>query len=325
MKKLLSLICILLVLALLPALPSCQKAEDNGKITILCTLFPMYDWVRNIVGNSENVEVSLLIKNGTDPHSYQPTAADVMAISDCHMIVYIGGEADTWVEEALDRAKNAHITEIVLSELEGMILREVSSSSHSHGEDEHDHEPHHGVFDEHLWLSLENAKTALTYLSSAICAIDGENTELYKENTANYLTELEKVQGEYAAAVESVGEKDRFMLFADRFPFVYLLSEYGVEYSAPFDGCTTDVDAGFDTVLGLIKEADAHGVKYIAVTESSDKALASTVSGSAKNDIEILVMNSLQSVTERQIDDGISYLGVMRENLKVLKKAIGAN
>ena len=322
MKKAISLICILLVLALLPYLPSCQKAEDSEKITILCTLFPMYDWVKNIVGDREDVEVSLLIKNGTDPHSYQPTAADIMAISNCDMIVYIGGESDKWVQEALERAKNADIAKIDLSEMEGMTLREVSSSSHSHHEDDHEH--HHGAFDEHLWLSLANAKAATLGLSSAICAIDSENARLYKDNTAKYIEKLDSLDEKYADAVKSVEEKARFLLFADRFPFVYLLSEYGVEYSAPFDGCTTDVNADFGTVLELIKEADTHEVAYIAVTETSDKALANTVAGSAKNDIEILVMNSLQSVTASQLAEGISYLGVMEKNLGTLKKALGA-
>lgn len=320
MKKQLSFICLLLVVTLLPILPSCAAPEDDGKITILCTLFPQYDWVKSIVGNSESIEVTLLIKNGTDPHSYQPTAKDVMAISSCDMIVYQGGEADTWVQEALTRAKATDTVKIALSELDGITLRHISASSHSHGEHDHDHG--HGAYDEHLWLSLGNAKAAVKHLADEICKLDSENKELYEQNALDYAKKLDELDGEYREAAE--GAENKFMLFADRFPFVYLLEDYEIDYAAAFEGCTADVDAGFDTVLSLIKEAKEHSVKYIAVTESSDKALATTVASSADRNIEIIVMNSLQSISAKQIDGGVSYLGIMRENLAVLKMAIGA-
>ena len=321
MKKLTSIICLLLILCLLPVLPACQEQKPEDKITVLCTLFPQYDWVKSIVGESQSIEVSLLIKNGTDPHSYQPTAADIMAISSCDMIIYQGGGADVWVEEAIDRAKTQNIIKVALSEIEGMTLRHISSSSHSHGE--HDHEHGHSVYDEHLWLSLSNAVAAVKRLTEEICKTDGANSSLYKKNASAYIDRLNTLDESYSSAAANA--KHPFVLFADRFPFVYLLEDYGIDYAAAFEGCSADVDAGFDTVLSLIKEADEHGIKYIAVTESSDKALASTVANSAKGDIEILVMNSLQSVTARQIEDGASYISLMEENLAVLKTAIGAN
>ena len=316
------LICLLLVISLLPALPSCADKTDDGKIRILCTLFPQYDWIKNIVGNSDSISVELLIKNGTDPHSYQPTATDVMAISNCDIIVYIGAESDKWVQEALERAKNTDIKKIALSELEGMTLHNVSSHSHTH--DEHGHDEHsehsHGAFDEHIWLSLSNAKTAVTELSKQICELDAKNAESYSQNAERYVSELDALDREYRTASST---DEGFMLFCDRFPFVYLLSDYGIEYAAAFEGCTTDVDAGFDTVLELIKEAETHNVKYVAVTETSNRALATTVASSAKCDAEIIVMNSLQSVNAKQLSEGISYIGVMRENLAALKKALG--
>lgn len=323
MKKLISLLCLILVLVLLPIFPSCQSAPQDSKITILCTLFPQYDWVRSIVGDSDSIEVTLLIKNGTDPHSYQPTAADIMAISSCDMIIYQGGGADTWVQEAINRAKSPDIRKIALTELEGITLRHISSSSHHHGEDEHEHGHDHGTYDEHLWLSLSNAVNAVERLTNEICSLDPENSALYRANSLEYVNQLDRLDAEYRKAAEN--SLNPFVLFADRFPFVYLLEDYGIDYAAAFEGCSADVDAGFDTVLSLIKEADSHKVSYIAVTESSDKALATTVASSAKRDIEIITLNSLQSVTERQIDGGITYLSVMRENLTALKTAIEAN
>ena len=323
------LICLLLVISLLPALPSCADKTDDGKIRILCTLFPQYDWIKNIVGNSDSISVELLIKNGTDPHSYQPTAADIMEISNCDMIIYLGATSDVWVQEALKRANNESTERLALAELNGITLHNVSSSSHSHEEDGHDHHDdhdghNHGALDEHLWLSLSNATIAIEQIADRLALLDTENAESYLANAAAYTAALGELDAKYKAAVESSPADNRFMLFADRFPFVYLLSDYGIEYKAAFEGCTTDVDADFDTVLGLIKEAEEHSVRYVAITETADGALARTVAQSAKGNIEIIVMNSLQSVTQKQLKDGISYLRVMEDNLTALKTAIGA-
>lgn len=327
MKKIISaLLCFLLVISTLTLCIGCgDTLADSEKISIVCTLFPQYDWVRNIVGNSDNIEVSLLIQNGADPHSYQPTASDIMKISNCDMIVFVCGESDTWVSEALERAQNRNIKQIALSELEGMTLQDISSSSHTHSHDEHEHgsEHPHSVFDEHLWLSLKNAITATERLTVEICALDKDNEKAYSNNAESYIASLHLLDSQYRLAIEQVAPENRFMIFADRFPFVYLLSDYSIDYQAAFDGCTAEADADFDTVIKLINEADAHCVSYIAVTESSDQALAKTVAASAsKHDIKILTMNSLQNVSQKNIENGASYLEAMRENLSAIKFAL---
>ena len=321
MKKI--IIFILIAALLLPCLFGCAQSKNDGKINIVCTIFPIYDWVRSIVGESDSVELTLLIQNGADIHSYQPTAADIMAISRCDALVFIGADSEAWVSDALERANNESTLKIALSGIEGLRLHNISSSSHSH--DGHDHEEHdhdHGVFDEHLWLSLKNATVATEYLCEQICAIDDKNAPLYRSNFESYKNALLELDAQYQSAVQSIDTEQRFMLFADRFPFVYLLEDYGIEYSAAFEGCTTDVDAGFDTVLRLVKEADEHGITHIAVSETSDKALARTVASSAKGDIDVVVLHSLQSVNQKQLADGFCYLSAMRDNLKAIKTAL---
>ncbi len=320
----------LLLLTLCLSLCSCGEREDDGKIKIVCTLFPQYDWLRNIVGESDAVDLSLLIKNGTDIHSYQPTAADIMEISNCDMIVYLGGEVDTWVSEALQRAEREDIKKIALTECDGVTLRNISAASngHDHGGDDHSHGEHdghgHGALDEHLWLSLKNAARLCETLCDALCELDSYNAGLYRSNAESYISNINELDGKYADAVASVDEHDRFMLFCDRFPFVYLIEDYGVEYSAAFEGCTTDVDADFATVLRLINELEEHSLGCVLVTEGSDRALAQTVVSSAKGfEGEILAMDSLQTVGSAQIAEGISYIAVMEENLGVMKLALG--
>lgn len=324
-------LCVLLILCLSLsslALFSCANNEDNGKISIVCTLFPQYDWIKNITDGSENIALKLIIANGSDPHSYQPTAADIMTISNCNMLVYVGGDSDEWVKKAVERSKNEDIKKIVLTELEGINLHSISSSSHSHeghSHGEHSHEGHsHSSLDEHIYLSLRNAMASVREITKILCEIDAQNAELYKANSQIYLEKLGALSSDIALSVGLVPEEERFILFADRFPFVYLLSDYGIHYAAAFEGCTTDVDADFDTVLRLIHEADEHSVKYLAVTESSDKTLAQTVISSTKaKDQKILTFNSMQAVSRQKIESGTTYLSLMEENAKTLKTALG--
>ena len=327
------IICIFLVICFTFSLCSCDTSnneKDSDKIKILCTLFPQYDWIRNITAGVDNVEVSLIIANGTDPHSYQPTAADIMNISNCDMLVYVGGDSDTWVKKAIERSKNQSINTVALTELDGITLHDISSGSHTHEDDgegeheEHSHEGHsHSALDEHLYLSLENACTAVKRLATKICDLDPENSDIYLRNASEYALKLTNLSQSLKESVEQIPEHDRFILFADRFPFVYLLSDYGIHYSAAFEGCTTDVDADFDTIIRLIHEADEHNVNYIVVTESSDASLANTVISSTKTkDQKILTFNSMQAISKTQIENGVTYLSIMQENVNQVKIAL---
>ncbi len=328
------LLPVFLTVCLLLSLFSCSPKEDNGKITVLCTLFPQYDWLRNITEGSDTVDLKLIIANGTDPHSYQPTAADIADISKCDMIVYVGGDSDTWVEKAIERSKNSKIKSIILSELDGITLQNISAGSHSHEghsheghshKEEHSEEHSHSVFDEHLYLSLNNAAVATKELAQELCLLDKDNEELYRKNAEEYISKLQNLDLTLKEKTENASGEP-FMLFADRFPFVYLLADYGIDYSAAFESCTTDTNADFDTVIRLIKEADLHNVKYIAVTESSDGSLAKTVISSTKSkDQKIIVLNSLQSVNQAQIKNGITYISVMEENINSILTATGIN
>ena len=311
----------------LPTLSGCSKGEEeDDKLKIVCTIFPQYDWMRNIVGESDGVELTLLISNGNDMHSYEPSAADIMKIADCDMIVYLGEGIDGWVSEAIERSGREDVKKVALAECEGVTMRNISSASHTHDHDDHDgHDGHdHGALDEHLWLSLKNATVLTEALCDAICELDPENAQSYRDNAARYILALADLRLDFEAAVARADESERFMLFCDRFPFVYLLEELGIEYSAAFEGCSADVDADFGTVLRLIEEAEEHEVDFIAMTESSDGALARTVANAIKDrEVGLLTLDSMQAVGKKEIDRGHSYLSIMRENLRVLSVALG--
>ena len=327
-KRLLSALLALCILLSLCSCTTAGKQDESKSLKLLCTLFPQYDWLRSITAGVEGVEVSLIIANGTDPHSYQPTAADIMNISNCDILVYVGGDSDTWVKKAIERSKNQNINAIALTELAGIELHNISSASHTHEDHshaDHSHEGHsHSALDEHLYLSLDNACVAVSALANALCKADPDNRDIYLKNSMEYVLKLSNISESFRADVEKIPENERFILFADRFPFVYLLSDYGIHYSAAFEGCTTDVDADFDTVIRLIHEADEHNVNYIAVTESSDKALANTIISSTKSkNQKIATLNSLQSITKSQIEGGATYISIMEENIDQVKTALG--
>lgn len=307
----------LLLAAVMIFLVSCSGGEaKSDKIEILCTIYPQYDWVKNIVGECDNVEVRLLVGSGADVHSYQPSVEDVVNIKRSDAVILIGGEADAWVFETLEGSQSEIIA---LMELEGMILHGVSDECIA---EEHDHEHDHyhdNVVDEHVWLSVANARTACRAICEWLCDADSENAELYRENTKKYVSELDALDKSFEELAEGAREP---VIFADRFPFVYLFEDYGISYFAAFAGCSADTEADFDTVMRLAKKLGEYENEYIAVCESSDKRLAESVMGAAGTECGIVVFDSMQSVTERQVEDGYNYIDAMRTNLDALAKLI---
>ena len=311
MKRWIALL--LVVCCLLPLCVGCGKKETSDKLQILCTVFPLYDWVKNIVGDSDSVELSLLITNGSDLHSYQPSAEDMMKIASADLFFFVGGVSDKWIEDALLAHSSESRVDVKMTEIPQILLREICSDSTL---EHHSHE--HGAIDEHLWLSLENAKIASSYLCEQICRLDEEKSERYRENLTQYTASLSALSEEYTTFVSSVDEP--MLLCADRFPFVYLAEDYGIRYIAAFEGCSTDANASPDTILRLAKALDEHSLRAIVVTERSDGRLAESVRAASRDkDQTILRLNSMQSVSKTEIDGGADYLNIMEENLEALR------
>ncbi len=315
-----------LCLALL-SLTGCESRNGEEKFTVVCTVFPVYDWVREIVGESESVEVILLVQNGTDLHSFQPSAADIVRLRSCDLLVRLGGGTDGWVEDALRQAPTEGRRDIALLELDSIILRDVSAESvaqsHEHGQ-EHGHEHEHGescAVDEHFWLSLSNAKTSVAEIARIMGELDEANASLYEENATRYTAELSALDRDYRETVAQSHEP--YLVIADRFPFVYLTEEYGIGYLAAFAGCGTDGDASVDTVIRLARALDERRLDAVAVTEGSDGALAAgVIRASANTSREVIVFDSLQSVTARELKEGKTYLGAMKGNLEALERVL---
>lgn len=312
---------ILATVFLIACFAGCNHRGEKKGFEIVCTVFPIYDWVKNIIGeDTENISVTLLVKNGTDPHSYTPSPADIAKISSCDMIFYVGGESDLWVGEVINEKTNKNMVPFKLLELLGD--RAFVTDEHHHHEHDHDHEHEHtaNAYDEHVWLSLKNAAFLCERISEVLCANLEEHSEEIEVNAKGYIEKIVALDADYTSAVASA-QRDT-VVFADRFPFGYLFEDYGLNYFAAFSGCSADSEASFETVTFLAKKIDELDIACVFILENSDRALAETIiSSSASKSAEILVIDSMQSINAAKIGEA-GYLSIMENNLSVLKTAL---
>lgn len=363
--------------ATLSSLVACNSSEkklEQSKLSIVTTIYPEYAWVKEILGTrADSVDLTLLIKNGVDLHSYKPTAQDIAKIASADMVVYVGGESDEWIKKALEATPKKARSEINLMEalgdrvkaeevVEGM---QAEHEEHEHGEhaEEHEHHEHHDEHaeehhhhdehadastssatlehhnehaehhhhhdneeeienDEHVWLSLKNAEILVQKIAEELSKIDATHASAYKQNAAAYIAKIQSLDAEYRTAIESAARKT--ILFGDRFPFRYLVDDYGIKYYAAFVGCSAESEASFETIAFLAGKMDSLSLPAIFTIEKGNQKIAHAILDASKNskEAQVLTINSMQSVTEQQIAEGFSYLSIMKSNLEVLKQAI---
>ena len=304
--------------------------SKDGKFKIVTTIFPEYDWVKAILGEDPaKAEVTLLMDNGVDLHSYQPTADDIMKISTCDVFIYVGGESDKWVDGALKQSTNKKLVVINLMEVLGDSVKEEEvvegmqeedEHDHEDGED-HDHEDEEKEYDEHVWLSLRNAQKLVNAIADGMKKADADNASTYEKNANAYIEKLKFLDEEYKKAVSEASVKT--LLFGDRFPFRYMTDDYGLTYYAAFVGCSAESEASFETITFLAGKVDELNLKNVMAIEGKDHRIAETIVQTTKNkDQKILSLDSIQSVTSKDVKDGVTYLSIMEKNLSVLKEAL---
>lgn len=325
MKKNISIIlCAVLAAAVLTGCVI-NTAQVN-KIKVVVTIFPQYDWVRQIIGDKfkDNYDLTLLLDNGVDLHSYQPTADDIIKISDCDLLIYTGGESDGWLQKLLSKEENKDIKALNLLEALGddVLKEEIKEGMQAEEEEEgEEEEEEEEEYDEHIWLSLKNAAKLCDTICKTLCELDKDNKKVYEENAAAYVSKLNSLDTRYKEAVD--GSSVKTLLFGDRFPFVYMIKDYGLDYYAAFIGCSAESEASFETVTFLADKVDELSLKTICKIESSDGKIADTIKTAAKSDnINVVTFDSMQSTTSADIAAGVTYLSVMEKNLTALKTAL---
>ena len=300
---------------------SAPGGGDETTLRVVATIFPIYDWAREVLGQVPGVELVWLQDTGVDMHSYQPTAEDMLLVSSCDLFLYVGGTSDNWVDDALQEAVNQNMEVVSLLDVLGDAARleeltEGMQDDHDH--DGHDHED--AEYDEHVWLSLRNAGVLTGAIADAMGRLDPAHAEDFAANAAAYTQRLADLDGEYQAAVDAAPLHT--LLFGDRFPFRYLVEDYGLDYYAAFPGCSAETEASFETVAflaGKVKELDLPAVLAI---ENSDHRVAETIAQNAGNGAKVLTLDSMQGVTGEDAAAGTTYLSLMESNLEVLKQAL---
>lgn len=329
MKK--SISVLLAAIIMVSCLSACgskdaSKASASNKLQVVTTIFPEYDWVMNILGDkASGVEVTMLLDNGVDLHSYQPTAEDILKISGCDLFIYVGGESDEWVEDALKEATNKDMVVIDLLDALGDGVKEEEVVEGMQGEEEEEHEHEDGEeeieYDEHVWLSLKNAASLTGKISDALQTVDKDNAEVYQANAKEYISKLNELDKKYQNVVSSASQKT--LLFGDRFPFRYMVDDYALSYYAAFVGCSAETEASFETISFLAGKVDELSLNCVMTIEGADHRIAETiVKNTEKKDQKILTMDSMQSTTSKDVKGGATYLGIMEGNLGVLTEAL---
>ena len=323
MKRILKICLYTIALAVVVFMVGCKGNDlpvDDGKLKIVTTIFPEYDWVKQIAGDSNNLDITFLMKNGGDLHSYSPSAEDILKISSCDMLVYVGGESDKWIEEILENSVNSNIKTINLMNVLGEKAKEEELVEGME-DDDHDDDDAELEYDEHVWLSLDNAQLFVKSITENLCAIDSENAETYKANCEKYLSQLDALDDEYEEVIEN--SKYKTLIFADRFPFRYLTDDYDLSYYAAFKGCSAETEASFETITFLANKADELNLPRILTIDGSDGKMAKTVVATSKNKNRMIYsLDSLQSVTDNEVQSGKTYIKAMESNLEILKKAL---
>ena len=338
MKKIIALLLALMMAV--GMLAGCAKQNDDDtnattdKLSIVTTIFPEYDWVKAVLGDqADHADITMLLDNGVDLHSYQPTADDIVKISDCDLFLYVGGESEGWVEDALKNATNKDRKVINLLDVLGdkvkseEVVEGMQEEEHEHEEGEaHEYEEgeaheHEEEADEHVWLSLKNAEVLVGAISNSLQELDAENKDIYAANADAYMKKLAALDAEYQTAVDNATHKT--VLFGDRFPFRYLADDYALNYYAAFVGCSAETEASFETVSFLAKKADELKLPCVLTIEGKNHKIAETiVKNTAQKSQRILTMDSMQSTTSKDVASGTTYLSVMEKNLAVLKEAL---
>lgn len=320
-----------LALALMPVLilSGCETdirtvSKDEGKVKVVTTIFPQYDFVRQIAG--ENVELSMLLKPGEETHSYEPTPQDIIQIQNCDLFIYVGGENDEWVEDILDSVDTSGMellrlvdcVETVNEEhVEGM--KEERGHDHDHEEADIHMEDHEtGTPDEHVWTSPENAENIVENIAEVLCGLDRKHAATYQKNKEAYEAELEKLDRAFRQTVEAA--EARPLLFGDRFPFRYFADAYGLDYYAAFPGCASDTEPSAATMAFLINKVKEEKIPVVLKMELSNANISEAIAEATG--AEVRTFYSCHNLTAEQFESGETYLSMMKKNVETLKEAL---
>jgi zinc transport system substrate-binding protein len=315
MKKIL----FLTALSLLLMLGGCgtRPATADGRLNIVTTIFPQYDFVRNIAGDKANI--TLLLRPGAESHSYEPSPQDIIKIKNSAVFIYTGGESDEWVKKVLASLDTSRMKIVTLLDCVPAVEEELVEGMQDEEEEEHDHEhEEEPEYDEHVWTAPRNAKLITQKIAEALCAVDTPNAAVYQQNAKNYAAKLDKLDADFRALIS--GAKRKTLIFGDRFPFRYFADAYGLKYFAAFPGCSTETEASPATVRFLIDKTKQEKIPVVFHIELSNQKMAKAIAEATG--AQVRQLHAAHNITRQDFQNGLGYLELMRQNIEVLKEAL---
>lgn len=313
MKKIISVIlCMAAVLTLCCSCGTKETKKDDGKLNVVTTIFPPYDFAKNVGG--ESVNVSMLLKPGMESHSYDPTPQDIIKIQECDLFIYTGGESDEWVKDILESSDKKPKKVLAMMDIVDTVEEETVEGMEKEDEDDSDEIE----YDEHVWTSPKNAINITASITNALCQLDENHQASFNQNLMTYRRELLLLDNSFHEVTDNA--KRKTIVFGDRFPFRYLADEYDLKYYAAFPGCSSETEPSPSTVSFLIDKVREEKIPVVFSIEFSNGKVADTIceSTGAKK----LTLHSCHNVTQDEFDNGISYLSLMQKNVQALKEAL---
>lgn len=313
---------IVLCSALIMSVTACSENkrgnDDNGKLKIVTTVFPPYDFAKQIAG--DKADIKMLLPVGTETHHYDPTPSDMIAVKDCDVFIYIGGSNEEWTEKILSDTDREKVKVVKLIEHIDDLSPSIANSGHSHEGEEHSDEHGHNEndYDQHIWTSPKNAKIMLGAICDAICEADAENSESYRESKQKYENEITALQNDFKAAADITGEK--MLVFADKFPFTYFAKEFGFTCLAAFSSCSDESEPSAATVAMIIDEVKIHKIPAVFYLKFSSKKVADNICN--ETGAEAYPLHTCHNVSKDEFEKGESYVSLMRQNLQSIEKAL---
>ncbi len=314
LRRISALLCILCLTVTGLICPA--QAKEDGTLKVVATIFPQYDFLRAIAG--DKIELSMLLKPGAEIHSYEPSPQDIISIQKSDLFVFVGGESDAWVRTILESAPSDTRKDMALMEL----VEASAEQAHEH-DDDHEHEYTHGEdheheYDEHVWTSPVNAMTIVSALTDALCELDPDNAEFYRENAEAYLAELTQLDTDFREVIESA--KRKHLVFGDRFPLTYFVLEYGLTYSAAFPGCASETEPSAATIANLMMDIVKEQIPVVFYIELSNHQIADILA--EQTGAKPMLFYTCQNVTADDFAAGRTYLELMRANVEPLREAL---
>ena len=295
-----------------------NKTSNNNnteKIKVTASNFASYDFLRAIIGDNDNVELTFLLGPGKDAHSYDPTAQDLITIQNSDLFIYIGGEMEKWADRVLPTLDTSNTKVIcVADDIKTIDEQEIDGAEPEEEEEEE------GAFDEHIWTSPDNAITMVNTLEKSMEEIDSSNSSKYKQNAENYIAKIKNVDKQIQEIVDNK-KRDR-LVFGDKMPMQYFINYYKLQVSAAFSGCSTETEPSSKTIAYLVNKAKEENTPVILYIELNNGKVANTIANEVGNGCKAMQIQTLHNVSKTDFDNGETWVSLMERNLDVLKAAL---